>query len=152
MLAYVLLVAVVLGSGIVFSEGWRVNEASAIATLRLINSAEVTYASTYHAGFSANLNQLCAPSPGGQPNANAADLLDPERCGQGRKGTATTFVRNAYVFKYVPAAKAGSIATYSIYADPISRGRQGQRSFFTDESGVVRGNATEPATAGDNPI
>src|SRR5208283_2771499 len=53
------------------------NEASATASLRTLNTAEVTYASTYNSGFTSTLNQLETPAAGVQPSWSAADLVDP---------------------------------------------------------------------------
>src|SRR6202034_2665235 len=53
------------------------NEASATATLRTLNTSEVTYASTYNSGFTDNLTKLGTPGPNNQPTVNSADLVDP---------------------------------------------------------------------------
>lgn len=39
--------------------------------------------------------------------------------------------------------------SYTISADPEATGPQGGRHFFTDSSGIVHVNPTQPATAGD---
>src|SRR5881296_3049936 len=58
------------------------NEASATATMRTVNTAEVTYASTYNSGFTDTLTRLGAPAAGSQPDASAADLVDPVLSGK----------------------------------------------------------------------
>ena len=129
------------------------NEASATATLRTLNTSEVTYASTYNSGFTQTLSQLGTPSGGAQPSANTADLVDPILAANGPGGTGgTTFTKNGYQFVYTPSGTYGTIASYGVNADPIARGSSGQRSFFSDQSAVVRANATAPASASDNPI
>src|SRR5216683_3107127 len=65
------------------------NEASATATLRTLNTAEITYASTYNSGFPDNLTKLGTPASG-QADANNADLVDPVLSGK-ISGSATTF-------------------------------------------------------------
>jgi branched-subunit amino acid transport protein len=129
------------------------NEASATATLRTLNTAEVTYAATYHRGFSGDLMSLGAPGDGQQPSADAAGLVDPVLAGA-LNGTVRTFTKIGYAFLYSPGpANPSSVVTeYTISADPITRGSSGQRSFFTDNSGVVRANATGSASAKDDPI
>jgi type IV pilus assembly protein PilA len=128
------------------------NEASATSTMRTMNTSEVTYASTYNSGFTDNLNKLGAPSGGGQPTVNNADLADPVLSAQ-QAGTTNTFTKAGYAFTYTPGSGAfGYIATYGVNADPSARGSSGQRSFFTDNSAVVRANATAIATVSDNPI
>jgi prepilin-type N-terminal cleavage/methylation domain-containing protein len=128
------------------------NEASATATLRTLNTAEVTYASTYNSGFTSTLNQLASPgaSPA-QPTASAADLVDPVLAGTQQGGTVT-FTKNGFSFSYAGSGTYPQIATYTVNADPLARGSSGQRSFFTDQSAVVRSNATSAASVSDSPI
>ena len=129
------------------------NEASATASLRTLNTAEVTYASTYNSGFTSTLNQLETPSPAGtQPSWSAADLVDPILSGV-QSGSTNSFTKNGFVFLYgTGAGTYPQIATYSVNADPMARGSSGQRSFFSDQSAVVRANATAQATNTDSPI
>jgi prepilin-type N-terminal cleavage/methylation domain-containing protein len=130
------------------------NEASATSSLRTINTAEVTFASTYNSGFSDTLQRLGAPAAGAQPTDAAADLLDPVLSGNSTGGSATTFAKSGYNFLYTPQSGAayGVIASYTLNADPQARGSSGGRSFFTDQSAVVRGNPTAQATVSDTPI
>lgn len=125
------------------------NEASAVGSLRTINTALVTYASTYPG----------APAPCGMPpslanlapavNATnaAADLLD------NVLGVAAP-VKSGYNFIYVQTATDvnGCGTTYTINADPVTRGTTGQRSFFTDQTGVIRSDPANVATAASTPI
>jgi prepilin-type N-terminal cleavage/methylation domain-containing protein len=131
------------------------NEASAVASLRTLNTAEVTYASTYNSGFTSTLGQLATPSPAGQPSWSSADLVDPILSGYQASNslTGTTFTKNGFTFTYAPGSGTyPTIATYGVNADPMARGSSGQRSFFSDQSAVVRANATAQATGTDNPI
>ena len=130
------------------------NEASATASLRTLNTAEITYASTYNSGFTSTLGLLCTPAAGSQASANNADLVDPVLCGQQGSGgtTATTFTKNGYSFTYTPSGTYPTVATYSMNADPIARGSSGQRSFYSDQSAVIRANSTTPASVSDTPI
>src|SRR5258708_15007459 len=81
------------------------NEASATATLRTLNTAEVTYASTYNSGFTSTLGQLSTPAAGAQPTASQADLVDPVLAGVQQSGgvTATTITN-----KWDPFTSTGS--------------------------------------------
>ena len=126
------------------------NEASATATLRTLNTAEITYASTYNSGFPDNLTKLGTPASG-QADANNADLVDPVLSGK-ISGSATSFTKNGYTFTYTPSGTYGFIATFTMAADPVARGSSGQRSFVTDQSAVIRANATANASTSDNPI
>ena len=126
------------------------NEASATATMRTINTAEITYASTYNSGFTDVLSKLGTPASG-QPDANNADLVDPVLSGK-TGGGSTSFTKNGFSFVYVPTGSYGYIAVYSVVAEPVARGSSGQRSFYTDQSAVIHANATTTATSTDNPI
>ena len=126
------------------------NEASATASMRTVNTAEITYSSTYNSGFTDTLNQLGTPASG-QPDANNSDLTDPVLSGK-QSGQTRSFTKNGYSFTYLPSGTYGFIATFSLNADPVARGSSGQRSFFTDQSSVIRANATAVATVSDNPI
>jgi len=128
------------------------NEASATSTLRVLNTAEVTFASTYKSGFSEGLNRLGTPASG-EPDVNNADLVDPVLAG--RTGNNTSFIKAGYVFTYTPTGKNttfGFITQYQIRAEPQVRGTSGQRSFYTNESAVIRANATAAATVSDSPL
>jgi prepilin-type N-terminal cleavage/methylation domain-containing protein len=134
------------------------NEASTSSTLRTLNTAEVTFASTYNSGFTDNLNRLGAPTSG-QPDMNNADLVDPVLAARtGAAASTNSFVKAGYIFTYLPAFTApgnstwGYIAQYTLNADPQARGSSGQRSFISNESAVIRANATAAATLSDNPL
>jgi prepilin-type N-terminal cleavage/methylation domain-containing protein len=128
------------------------NEASATATLRTLNTSEVTYASTYNSGFTDDLHMLGAPGSG-QPTNNLSDLADPILSGNAPGGSATGFTKNGFAFVYTHAGQSyPQISSYAVNADPMARGSSGQRSFYSDQSAVVRANATATASGGDNPI
>ncbi|MGA7853010.1 MAG: DUF4190 domain-containing protein [Candidatus Acidiferrales bacterium] len=139
----------------------KVNEASAVGALRIINVAAATYQSEYENGFPSSLDVL-----GGDRRATAtcnhANLLD-QSLAEGRKF--------GYGFTYTPkypdgstepvispkaAAKgctSGGASGYSITADPLQRGSTGRRSFYTDQTGVLRyANNGESATADSPPL
>jgi prepilin-type N-terminal cleavage/methylation domain-containing protein len=130
------------------------NEASTTSSMRTLNTAEVTFASTYNSGFSDGLNRLGAPASG-QPDVNNSDLVDPVLSGKTGTGNNTSFVKAGYIFTYVPTGANttfGFIAQYNVLADPQARGSSGQRSFISNESAVIRANATATATLSDNPL
>jgi type IV pilus assembly protein PilA len=122
------------------------NEASAVGSLRSINTSEVTYASTYGKSFSPTLAAIGPPAQGSQPNADAADLIGSVLAGGQKSG---------YNFIYTPGPRdaQGRILSYTVVARPATRGVTGQRSFFTDEDGVIRVTMeNRPATVSDSPI
>lgn len=118
------------------------NEASAVGTLRTLNTEFVTYAAVYSIGFPASLANL---GPSTSPSSTAADLVDVVLVSGSKAG---------YTFTYTPgaASSTGVINSYTVTATPITIGSSGQRGFFTDQSMVIRWNSSGTATASDSPI
>jgi len=125
------------------------NQASAVGSLRTLNTADVTYASTYNTGYAAFLSYL-GPGTVAIPNATAGALIDSVLSGTG----GNTSSKSGYTFTYAPGAAdtSGRINTYSFNADPISVGNTGTNYYFSDQSGVIRQNSTAQATSSDSPI
>ena len=114
------------------------NEASAVGSLRTINTAEVTYASIYpNYGFT-DLNYLGATAtPAGPLGAGLLDLT--LGCPAGVTGGVCP--KSGYTFKITVAINGGvspMTSTYSVQAYPLTQGSTGMRSFFTDASGEIR--------------
>jgi prepilin-type N-terminal cleavage/methylation domain-containing protein len=123
------------------------NEASAVASLRTINTSEVVYANTYNQGFSADLKSLGGTncSTNSVPSSTGACLLDNVLA-----GTGSTASKAGYNFSY---AATNSNASYSVTGLPIAPGSSGLRTFFTDQSNVIRADPSGAApTANSNPI
>jgi type IV pilus assembly protein PilA len=127
------------------------NEASAVASVRTINTGEVVYSTTYNIPnlFSLLLADLgdaagtCATVP---PTATNACLIDNNLAtAVGAPG------KSGYKFTYVSPGPAGA-GTYTINADPVTPGSTGVRGFFSDQTLVIRVNPTGTATAASNPI
>jgi hypothetical protein len=128
------------------------NEAGVTGTLRTLNTAEATFAATYNRGFTYGLNRL-GPPGNGAISENGADLVDAVLAGLCPPGTNFTFERYGFRFVYVPNSRFGHIASYTLTARPSEYGRTGTRSFFTDESGVIRWTREDRwATAEDMPL
>jgi type IV pilus assembly protein PilA len=125
------------------------NQASAVGSLRTINTGEITYASTYNVGYTAALSYLGPPTGGGVPTSTMAGLLDSILAGVGN-GSA----KSGYTFTYAPgvADASGHINQYQLNASPSTVGTTGTNFYFTDESGVIRQNSTVTATSADSPI
>ncbi len=106
---------------------------SALRSLRIINTSEVTYASVFTQGYSRTLAALGGPKE--NTTAEAAGLID-ELLAGGRT--------DGYVFTYKPGRvdEAGRTDGYTLVARPI-KWRQGLLSFFTDQSGVIRGTTED---------
>ena len=121
------------------------NHASAISSLRVINSAEVTYAMQYAIGYTSTLSNLGPPATGSQPGSSTADLIDDVLAG-GAKG--------GYVFTYTPGAADGNghYQQYTLNADPSQVGRTGNNYYFSDQTYVIRLNVDTTASSSDSPL
>jgi type IV pilus assembly protein PilA len=133
------------------------NQASAVGSLRTLNTAEVTYSTTYNTGYSATLGELGPNTAGSQPSASYAGLVDEVLSGivtAGSNGTATTSSKSGYTFTYSAAATDtnGKIDSYSFTATPVQAGTTGTNSYYTDQSGVIRQNSTGAAGSTDSPL
>lgn len=130
-----------------------VHEMRATSTLRTINTAQTTFAETYQRGFTESLNQL-GPAASGQPSLASAGLVEPLPAGLCLGGTGNSFYAWGYRFEYTPGPGGfGGITAYTLTARPIVPRSTGVRSFFTDQSGIIRYTCeNRPATAEDTPI
>jgi len=117
------------------------NEASAVGSLRTLNTAEITYNTTYpNAGFACSLASLGPVSGGGSVSSAAAGLID---------ANLASGVKSGYDFALLTSncAPANGIkTTYDYSANPISPGVTGQRYFCTDLSGVIQYSQTAAFT------
>jgi type IV pilus assembly protein PilA len=130
------------------------NESSAVGSLRTINTANATYLSVYGHSFATNLVVLGGPTtatPKCTPNANLIDNV---------LGGADPSTKSGYTFVYTGGTAdtgdtvCGSVTTYTVQATPLTYNGTGTRSFFTDQSGVIRGqdDAGAQATVADPPL
>ncbi len=120
------------------------NESSAVGSMRSINTAQVTYASTYpDAGFADTLQKLGPTTAvGAAPTSANAGLLD------GVLGCASMpCQKSGYQFSLAVGGPA-----YDSHGNPINAGQSGQRRFYSDASGVIRFNNTATATVTDAPL
>ena len=137
------------------------NEASAVGSLRTINNAAMVYATTFENGFPSSLEGF-GRATAGDATCNHAGLL----------GAPLTYGRKTgYIFTYSPpypaattapvispkaAAKgctAGGASGYTVTAEPLQRNTTGVRSFFSDQTGVIRvAGIGETASAESPPI
>ena len=123
------------------------NEASAVGSLRTINTAEVTYASTYPAtGFAATLYQLGGPvGTTSSSSANALLLDNVLGC------STATCTKSGYTFT-IGGTSGTPTATYNATANPVTVDQTGKRYFYTDASGVIRYNTTATASSSDSSL
>lgn len=130
------------------------NEASAVGSLRTIDVAAISYSSQYGNGFPPSLAAMDGAG-NGSPSCDDPQLIDP---------ALASGKRNGYMFTYLPTGRkawddvkmrdctAPGSSSYEVHADPITRGTTGQRSFFTDQTGVIRFEADAPASADSAPL
>jgi type IV pilus assembly protein PilA len=117
------------------------NEASAVGSVRTINTGEVNYAASCPAiGFSATLIELNT----GAVCAGGKGIIDPILAGGAKSG---------YTFAYLPALGGDGLNdTYTSTATPATVGTTGQRMFCSSQSGVIQytltGAGCTPTPAG----
>lgn len=109
----------------------QANEASAISSIRTINTAQVTYAVTYPAvGYATDLANLGGPSNGLVTSTNAG-LLD------WVLGCATQpCPKSGYLFSVVNATGT-PVVGYGVVAVPRAVGESGFRGFCSDKMNPV---------------
>jgi prepilin-type N-terminal cleavage/methylation domain-containing protein len=106
-------------------------EMAAIEQIRTVHSAQAMYMSQF-GKFATKLEEL-GPPAGGQPGPAAADLI-PGDLSKGKK--------TGYIFTVT-----GGPGGYTVVAVPEVYNSTGRRTFFSDQSLVVRENyGQEPAT------
>lgn len=119
------------------------NEASAVASMRTINTSCVEYSTVYNIGFPAALTNL---GGGASASSASADLID---------SVLAAGVKAGYVFTYTASAAdaSGSVNAYTLTAVPSVPGTTGQRTFFTDQTNVIREDSSGAgATENSTPI
>ncbi len=120
------------------------NEASAIGTMRAINSSQVTYAASCGGGgFAQSLTSLAtAPAAGGDafisPDLNLNGVI--------KSGYTVGIAPGVGVVAVLAAAATcngtASASTYHATATPVTVGSTGTRAFATDNSGTIYQNFT----------
>jgi prepilin-type N-terminal cleavage/methylation domain-containing protein len=112
------------------------NEASAVGSIRTINTAQVTYASTYpNTGYAATLTMLGPPAAGVAADATAAGLLDNVLGCAG--GAACN--KSGYAFQVQDTIAGPPVSAYMISGDPLTINSTGTRYFCSNADAVVRG-------------
>jgi type IV pilus assembly protein PilA len=108
------------------------HETAAIKAIQTIHTMQVQYNSQY-GRYAASLTEMGPPATG-NATAASADLIDSGLAGGEKSGYKFTMT--------------GNQAGYVISAVPVAYGNTGSRTFFSDQSMVIRENdGPEPATA-----
>lgn len=117
------------------------DEASAVGSLRTLNTAEITYNTTYpNVGFTCTLGNL-GPNGSASATSTAAGLID---------GNLASGTKSGYSFSFLGTCSGTPVATYSTYAQPVAEGTTGQRYFCSDSSGVIQYGTTTISACGTN--
>jgi hypothetical protein len=118
------------------------NEASAIGSLRAINSGESTYSSSCGGnGYAETLEDLSLVPPGSTAAFISPDLATTGVSKSGYTVTLATDPLNLAVVTLAAATCNGSaanaLAGYYAHDEPVTLGSTGQRSFATDSKGTI---------------
>jgi type IV pilus assembly protein PilA len=119
------------------------NEASAVQSVRDINTAEAAYSIQFGAGFSLSLLNL--GGTGTTATTTNALLLDP---------VVSAGTKDGFSFSYAVAGTdpQGNPNSFTVNANPLHAGTTGNRWFFSDESFVIRADGAHAATIADPPL
>ena len=116
------------------------NESSAVASLRTLNTAEISYNSSYPTvGFAATLAALsgsgtnCAP-----PSSTTACLIDT---------TLASGTKSGYTFQ-LAGSGTNPVGSYSANANPVTANQTGVRFFCSVADAVIRVGASNATCAG----
>src|SRR6202045_5439718 len=101
------------------------NQASAVGSLRTLNTACIAFSTSY-GQFPNALTNLGPVGSGGTASSTSADLID---------SVLAAGTKSGYTFAFGPGS---SNQSYTITATPITAATTGQNMYFTDQSGVIR--------------
>jgi type IV pilus assembly protein PilA len=134
------------------------NEASAIGSLRSINSSESTFSSSCGGnGYAQTLQDLARP-----PAGSTQGFISPDLATNGviKSGFVVNLAADAGAVTVTTAANtcngsaADALSSYFAEAHPVTVGSTGQRSFGTDSRGTIyflnTGAVIAPGMAGAN--
>jgi type IV pilus assembly protein PilA len=115
------------------------NQASAVGSLRTLNTACIEFSTSY--GQYPSALAALGPVGSGTASSTSADLIDSVLAGGTKSG---------YTFSYTAGA---SNQSYSITATPITAATTGQNMYYTDQTGVIRVDTSGTgASASSTPI
>jgi type IV pilus assembly protein PilA len=115
------------------------NQASAVGSLRTLNTACIEFSTSY--GQYPSALAALGPVGSGTAGSTSADLIDSVLAGGTKSG---------YTFSYTAGA---SNQSYSITATPITAATTGQNMYYTDQTGVIRVDTSGTgASASSTPI
>jgi type IV pilus assembly protein PilA len=114
------------------------NESAAVGALRTLNTAQISYNSTYPSvGFASTLTDMAGTSCAGTaPTSNSACLID-SALGAGTK--------SGYLFA-ISGVSGTPAAAYNFVASPVGVNQTGVRYFCSFADAVVRSNSASIST------
>jgi prepilin-type N-terminal cleavage/methylation domain-containing protein len=101
------------------------NQASAVGSLRTLNTSCIAYSTSY-GQYPAALTNLGPIASGATASSTSADLID---------SVLSAGTKSGYTVTYTAGS---SNQSYTITATPITAATTGQSMYFTDQSGVIR--------------
>jgi hypothetical protein len=137
------------------------NEASAVGTLRTINIGAITYSTEYENGFPSSF-AIFGGGPEGSVACDHAGLVDDT--------LVRTHRKSGYIFTYSPklsddlasSAVSGAaqskgctspgVPAFEVIAEPAQPEASGRRTFYTDQTGVIRYSNDGTANAASPPL
>src|SRR6202790_1319799 len=128
------------------------NEASAVGSVRTLNTAEITYSVAYpKRGYAPNLATL-GPGPTGTKTETPehADLID-DTLGNVSCKAGAWCTKSGYQFMVKAVCKLQHCGEYLVVATPVTINTTGTRSFCSTSDGVIRSadGALPPDSAAD---
>jgi type IV pilus assembly protein PilA len=129
------------------------NEASAVGSIRTINTAAISFNSSYGDGFPSTLAEIGTTGTAAV-SCNNAEYLDPLLTTGKKSGYSFAMAAGTSVVTTVPTgcAAGGYTDGYTATAVPQTVGTTGQRSFCSDATGVIRYNPTGGAPGVTAPL
>jgi prepilin-type N-terminal cleavage/methylation domain-containing protein len=124
------------------------NEASAVGSIRTINTAAITYNSVYGNGFPPSLASMGTTGSSAVSCTNA-ELLDSVVTGGTKSGYTFALVHGSTILTSAASSCSGGYGYadgYVATATPVTVGTTGQRAFCSDATGVIRFSASGTAT------
>ena len=108
------------------------NETSAVGSVRTINTAEVTYSSSWGTGFAVGLANLGGAAPCTTASAATACLIDP------LLSTAPN-TKSGYVFNSAGTLLVNGVNNgFEVNATPATYQTTGVRAFCSDHTGLIQ--------------
>ena len=127
------------------------NESASVSAIRTINTAEVTYSTSFPTkGYSDTLAALgglpaVCGSGGTGPTVTSGCLIDNVLA----SAIAGSAGKSGFIYNVTPVATGTINTAYTAGASPLTYNQSGVRNFCSNEDGVIRFN---PGASGSSPV